>query len=358
MTSSRSAAMLHLNAAVAAVDGFTRPVEAFLSSDTDRMRPFTVFLDAPAHQRVFPISGEFHLRDGSSPSVYLAPDYTGDREVAAALWERHRAQGWATRHAEEVHPNGELIRVWFQLHRSDWPAWVQGEGLDWPSALAHAVLRAAEAREARHRAFRAAFVTQDALDHAVRDTDLADELRNTLANLLGVAEDEVGRHVGSATTWTPIILLTSEHGVLQTPQRVDIGGEPQSALLEGLSHAIPRFRSTEYPLPLGVQIVYAMQGRIYCMAPDPAYLGTILDAAEFRFHELRWQRVDERGTWEAEIDGEVVSCPQSTDPSLNRPHAVEMIVATRCQSCGGRLRHDTPLGKRSVGGLEEDLGRG
>jgi hypothetical protein len=53
------------------------------------------------------------------------------------------------------------------------------------------------------------------------------------------------------------------------------------------------------------------------------------------FDSFEWKRVPERGTWEACFEGEVLQCPASTDPRLDRPHPEEMIVATVCYHCGG-----------------------
>ena len=64
-------------------------------------------------------------------------------------------------------------------------------------------------------------------------------------------------------------------------------------------------------------------------------VAAFLERALAAFASLDWREVPERGTWEADFEGEVLQCPVSTDPELNAPDPDEMIPATICCHCHG-----------------------
>lgn len=64
-------------------------------------------------------------------------------------------------------------------------------------------------------------------------------------------------------------------------------------------------------------------------------VATLRERALAAFGSLSWKKVPERGSWEAEFEGETFQCPASSDPRLNKPHPEEMIPLTVCSECYG-----------------------
>lgn len=107
-------------------------------------------------------------------------------------------------------------------------------------------------------------------------------------------------------------------------------------------------------------------------------VAALLARAEAKFPALEWREVPERGTWEAEFEGEVLQCPASSLPPrprpplsapirwatwlmteavsylrapVNRPCVEEMTPATVCYHCGGYF----PLDAESCPACGNDL---